>query len=569
MTDLGSAVRLALTRATICFLSRPSRSLRASVVTRYAARLDDHPSGAADEDDLEPTIDDRARGQFRQRRRGRPLGRVGRRRHAGRGSHARRRRLAGRRRPVRRRPRHPDADGPRRGLDVRRSPLANPFDGRRRPGDSRRLRGAAGTPAPVRCAVGRRGVARRAVGLRRIGLGRWRTRGVRQRHRVEAHRQGARERPDVANRGRSIDRVGPFERRSARRRGRFAGGSCRWLRGPDEAVGRVILGLGVRGGRWVVLLGRGVRRRDACAARTGWIGRRRARRDAGRLDEVRRHERLDRSAAQREFSRGCGGRRIARSRTGSGSDPWPRTGPGRTARPARGSRLAGQADPTRHRRPGAGATSVASAEFPMPRFSAELLNRSPDRGVGAPLAGSRPSWTGPATRLRLEESSAWLARRNLAPSASFPERRRAPASGSPGRGSPRPRPARSGRPGGLLDEGVGQARGGTVPGLEVVEVGEVDLPVLVGQLVAEGDPQRFEPPPGLVIGADAVGADEEEDVGDDRLAVGGVAPLDPDRLAGHGRDERVRWPGRTRWTARAGRSRSLAAGGSPCRWRTR
>jgi hypothetical protein len=94
-----------------------------------------------------------------------------------------------------------------------------------------------------------------------------------------------------------------------------------------------------------------------------------------------------------------------------------------------------------------------------------------------------------------------------------------------------------------LREGVdpiGAAGGRPVPGLDVVEVGEVDFPVLVGQLVSEGDPERLEPPSGLVIGPDAVGPDEEEDVRDDRLAVGRLIALDPDCLACHDGDERIR-----------------------------
>ena len=90
-----------------------------------------------------------------------------------------------------------------------------------------------------------------------------------------------------------------------------------------------------------------------------------------------------------------------------------------------------------------------------------------------------------------------------------------------------------------FDDRVRQARRRAVPGLDVVEIGKVDLPILVGKLVTKCDPERFQATPGFVIGPDPVGADEEKDVGDDLLAVGRMAPLNPNRLASHGGDERV------------------------------
>ena len=81
--------------------------------------------------------------------------------------------------------------------------------------------------------------------------------------------------------------------------------------------------------------------------------------------------------------------------------------------------------------------------------------------------------------------------------------------------------------------------GRAVPLVGIVEVGEVDLHVLIDELVAEGDPERFEPGAGLVEGADPVGADDEEDVGDGRGPVGAGSALDPDELAGDRGDDRA------------------------------
>ena len=56
-----------------------------------------------------------------------------------------------------------------------------------------------------------------------------------------------------------------------------------------------------------------------------------------------------------------------------------------------------------------------------------------------------------------------------------------------------------------------------VPGRQVVEVRELDGQFLLDQLVSEGDTQRLQPPASLIIGADAVRSDEEDEVRDRRV----------------------------------------------------
>ena len=62
---------------------------------------------------------------------------------------------------------------------------------------------------------------------------------------------------------------------------------------------------------------------------------------------------------------------------------------------------------------------------------------------------------------------------------------------------------------------------------EVRQVGILDRLILFDQLVAEGQAERFELGAGLVVGADAVGTDDEQDIRDDRGAIGARGGLDP------------------------------------------
>ena len=77
---------------------------------------------------------------------------------------------------------------------------------------------------------------------------------------------------------------------------------------------------------------------------------------------------------------------------------------------------------------------------------------------------------------------------------------------------------------GFASRDLGQIqRHGAVPGLHIVEIGDVDRQVLLDQLVTERDPQRLEPRPRLIIGADAVRPDEEHEIRHRRRAPSGVS----------------------------------------------
>ena len=69
--------------------------------------------------------------------------------------------------------------------------------------------------------------------------------------------------------------------------------------------------------------------------------------------------------------------------------------------------------------------------------------------------------------------------------------------------------------------------------------GDVDDQVLLDQLVTEGDPQRLQPPAGLVIGADAVRADQEDQVRDGRRTVRRLRLLDVQHLPGDRQHDRA------------------------------
>ncbi len=62
----------------------------------------------------------------------------------------------------------------------------------------------------------------------------------------------------------------------------------------------------------------------------------------------------------------------------------------------------------------------------------------------------------------------------------------------------------------------------SVPGSEVIEIRHVNLEILVDELVAEGNSERLQPGANLVVGANAVRADEEDEVGHNRGSVGRV-----------------------------------------------
>jgi hypothetical protein len=63
---------------------------------------------------------------------------------------------------------------------------------------------------------------------------------------------------------------------------------------------------------------------------------------------------------------------------------------------------------------------------------------------------------------------------------------------------------------------------GSVPGGEVIEIRHVNLEILVDELVAEGNSERLQPGTNLVVRANAVRADEEDEVGHNRGSVGRI-----------------------------------------------
>jgi hypothetical protein len=63
-------------------------------------------------------------------------------------------------------------------------------------------------------------------------------------------------------------------------------------------------------------------------------------------------------------------------------------------------------------------------------------------------------------------------------------------------------------------------RDGSVPGGEVIEIGHVDLEILVDEFVAEGNSERLQPGTNLVIRANSIGPDEEDEVRYHRGPVG-------------------------------------------------
>jgi hypothetical protein len=79
----------------------------------------------------------------------------------------------------------------------------------------------------------------------------------------------------------------------------------------------------------------------------------------------------------------------------------------------------------------------------------------------------------------------------------------------------------------------------TIPLLGVIEVGVVDLHVLIDKFVAERDPQRFEPSPSVVVRTDAIGADDEEDVRDRRRTVGTSRAMDSGQLTDDREEDRA------------------------------
>ena len=83
-------------------------------------------------------------------------------------------------------------------------------------------------------------------------------------------------------------------------------------------------------------------------------------------------------------------------------------------------------------------------------------------------------------------------------------------------------------------------RRGSVPRRQIVEVRDVDCQVLFNQLVAECDAQGLETRTGEIIGGDAVGPDQENDVRNRGSAVGSIGRLNVKKLAGDGLDERAR-----------------------------
>ena len=111
-----------------------------------------------------------------------------------------------------------------------------------------------------------------------------------------------------------------------------------------------------------------------------------------------------------------------------------------------------------------------------------------------------------------------------------------------------------------------------IPGLHVVEVGDLDREVLLDQLVTEGDSQRLEPRAGLIIRADPVRADEEDEVRDGRRTVGRLGLLDMQHLprdrqhdrAGSRVDQAARAPSSRTTDRSVGSSPSCSC--TPARW---
>jgi hypothetical protein len=63
-------------------------------------------------------------------------------------------------------------------------------------------------------------------------------------------------------------------------------------------------------------------------------------------------------------------------------------------------------------------------------------------------------------------------------------------------------------------------RNGSVPGGEVIEIGHVNLEILLDEFIAEGNSQRLQPGTDLVVRANAVRPDEEDEIGYHRGPVG-------------------------------------------------
>jgi len=105
-----------------------------------------------------------------------------------------------------------------------------------------------------------------------------------------------------------------------------------------------------------------------------------------------------------------------------------------------------------------------------------------------------------------------------------------PGRGSRGHGRIRPR-------GGLQGHFQGDR---TVPRREIVEVGDVDDEILFDQLVPKGDSQRLETRASLVVGTDAIGSNQENEVRNGRCTVRRVGRSDVQQLLGDRLDERAR-----------------------------
>jgi hypothetical protein len=78
-----------------------------------------------------------------------------------------------------------------------------------------------------------------------------------------------------------------------------------------------------------------------------------------------------------------------------------------------------------------------------------------------------------------------------------------------------------------------------IPGSRVVVVGNVDLEILLDQLVAEADAERFQACAGLVVGANAVGTNEKHEVRNNGSSVRRFGHLHAKELAGQRDDDRA------------------------------
>jgi hypothetical protein len=65
-------------------------------------------------------------------------------------------------------------------------------------------------------------------------------------------------------------------------------------------------------------------------------------------------------------------------------------------------------------------------------------------------------------------------------------------------------------------------RHGTVPSRDVIKIGNVDRKILIDELVPERDAERFQTRAGLVIGPNAIGPDQKNQVRNGRRSVGSL-----------------------------------------------